>query len=856
MARTRTSSGRRPFALPASSIAAALLAFSTLPGLPGEPERGPSAPSPVPTVELNVLVVLYTSTFSRTLAPDEIARLHREVAEFQQFYEEAVGEGMRLSLRLLRIDRTLQPGEIGQVGPDRYYLAREDIEEELEAYGMEKGPIDEVIAFYAWDNINREGAVLAYGGGAVGPDGRFLGDAGFNSQGVFAWDPGRISQILIHEVLHNIDDMFGRSGMSERFFNADEMSRNMARMLSERPGLFLPDYDDAYMLRWAGRERRGEEGYPWEIQLKYYRWMLNRTPAQDWLRLAYGERVEDRPRPPVEPLYREAAYPQETGRVYALVRAPAGAGRPSPEGREVALVGRKGLAGRFPLEPVESPHTGFDGRTIFSVPLWEGTVPLAERDRQAGSIRLAAEVGGGQGGAAEIEIETVAPAYAPEVTIESPEPGWGIEVEGTTTAQVGRPFTLYLRARERGAVVDASIRVRIGDQTYRAEQTAPGAYEVNFPSLPPGTPELVIEAARRFGDTFRKRVLIPVEYRGTIVAPQRVTARAGERVRIEAHLRDRMGKVVRDVRVPLVLIAGDGAVMMPAAAPGDYFAELLLPVGTHRLVVASLEGRGLYRRMITAEIGPGEAPGSGVRVIRPEVSGLPSGVAVARRTTVPVQVDGDLAEWTIAPSIRLGSGSAVLTDPAYYTGPRDLSADLWIAWEPGNLYVAGRVRDDVTTFGEQWDSDRLNLVFDMNNDTTPLTYGTPEKPARAAAPDRWTPDDYWVFARLFTGREGGSGRVIRVGKELFQEEEQVSYRGRRTEDGYTFELAIPAPSLPAYGEGFAGKVIGFQVFFTDGDGEPTVTELMWAGRWGYDSGGIHWEMCNMGRLLFAGAPLP
>lgn len=41
----------------------------------------------------------------------------------------------------------------------------------------------------------------------------------------------------------------------------------------------------------------------------------------------------------------------------------------------------------------------------------------------------------------------------------------------------------------------------------------------------------------------------------------------------------------------------------------------------------------------------------------------------------------------------------------------------------------------------------------------------------------------------------------------------------------------------------------------DGDGEATISELMWKGRWGYDSGGIHWDLHELGQLLCTGQAL-
>ena len=250
---------------------------------------------------LNVAVVLLTNSFNKTLTPAEVERVHEEVTEFYAFYQQHGAGKVDFDFSLVQIDRRLARREIAEVSPNRYYLSRDNLEAELTARGF-RGKFDEVIALHAWSNANPDRALQAYGGGAVGPDGRFLGDAGFNSIPVMGRDPNTIGQVLIHEVLHNIDDMFSRSGMADEFFNSDEMSRNMAQLLREHPGAFLPRYTDPEMLAFTERERQGREAYPWAMQLVYYGWMLERTPKEAWDRLRYG-RMVPRDRPADRPLY-------------------------------------------------------------------------------------------------------------------------------------------------------------------------------------------------------------------------------------------------------------------------------------------------------------------------------------------------------------------------------------------------------------------------------------------------------------------------------------------------------------------------------------------------------------------------
>jgi hypothetical protein len=242
-------------------------------------------------------VLLYTRSFSRALTPAQVERVHEEVAEFYDFYQTHGAGKVDFDFSLLQIDRELRRAEVSEVAPGKYYLSRENVESELVARlgdPARGGPkFDEVIALYAWNNANPDNAQLAYGGGAVGPDGRFFGDAGFNSIGLFAWDVERVGQILIHEVLHNLDDMFGRSGMPDGFFNSDEMSRNMPRLSPSAPA-----HSSLASRMWRCSPTPSGSGQGRVLPLgdaaRLLWWMLERTPKTSWDALKFGVNVAAR----------------------------------------------------------------------------------------------------------------------------------------------------------------------------------------------------------------------------------------------------------------------------------------------------------------------------------------------------------------------------------------------------------------------------------------------------------------------------------------------------------------------------------------------------------------------------------
>jgi hypothetical protein len=437
---------------------------------------------------LELLIVLYTRSFSQQLTRRQVERIHEEVIEFVDFYRSAAGDAVDFRISLLQVDRELARAEVSEVAPGRYYLAREDIENELVALGMLGYEFDEVIALYAWNNANPEGAALAYGGGAVGPDGGFLGDAGYNSVGVFAWDPGRISQIMIHEVLHNIDDMFSMSGMADGFLNSDELSRNMPTLLAERPGAFLPAYDDDGMLRYAERERANRATYPWAMQLVYYGWMLQRTPREAWLELDYGSVVDwgERPRG-ARPLYERIFL----SRANQVVYLPVIAGDSAPPTARVA--GRES-----PLARHTYRHTDFDGSTLF-----EGKYYSAWLDLPGPGGPLSVTVGSGTSQIVPLGMgELVAPSrlvtFARRLVSEVEGDSVAFETAVTAFGSEGALFVEVREARFGGSGLvagGATLGVLIGEDSLALAQVEPGRFTIDLSRLEMGRHELTLTAA-------------------------------------------------------------------------------------------------------------------------------------------------------------------------------------------------------------------------------------------------------------------------------------------------------------------------------------------------------------------------
>jgi hypothetical protein len=232
-----------------------------------------------------------------------------------------------------------------------------------------------------------------------------------------------------------------------------------------------------------------------------------------------------------------------------------------------------------------------------------------------------------------------------------------------------------------------------------------------------------------------------------------------------------------------------------------------------------------------------------IKRIPPE--NLPVYIPRANRIT-PV-IDGELIEWSDKPSFNLRPDNGNCFQ-GRFDGADDASINLWLGYDDNNLYVAGKIKDDILTNVGIWDCDRINLVFDMRMDTSEFNY--PEGSGNHTA---WQTDDYWIF--LCPNLPDGP-QIMRIGGKC-PDREQDGYYGPvagsiasviKEEGGYRFEWAIPKTSMP-YFEPKPGLIIGFTFFYSDWDEQ--LNELMYLTNWGARDGGIEWRFWDCGLLCFA-----
>ena len=211
--------------------------------------------------------------------------------------------------------------------------------------------------------------------------------------------------------------------------------------------------------------------------------------------------------------------------------------------------------------------------------------------------------------------------------------------------------------------------------------------------------------------------------------------------------------------------------------------------------------------------------------------------ADAVRVSKPLPITGDMARWAAIPAIKVDrfsqlrrpAVSSEIYDAAPFTGwagPSDCSGVARVAWDDKHLYLAIRVRDDVTVkprddlgakpFRYGYPSslcrtgpmDFVQVCFD------PL-YGTTDKTVDLSDP-RYSGHFVINFAGPYIQlelreKEGESSLWAPQFKtRLLQDEPGVKHVCKYLPDGVVYQAAIPLSVLPGMAGLSAGKEMGFE----------------------------------------------
>jgi hypothetical protein len=424
-----------------------------------------------------------------------------------------------------------------------------------------------------------------------------------------------------------------------------------------------------------------------------------------------------------------------------------------------------------------------------------GTSPLGVR-LEASPARFAAGIGADVPVTVSFRNETGAPFEAVELALDAPA-GWTVERAGVSFDTVAPGASV-----RSVFVVRATVNASPGTNgRFRARYTARqggvavgGANAVYLRAVPAVDarfrPSHDVEGYRAFARETATEWVIET-------LPTRVPARIGgvTPVRIE---------IVNQGGAPqggeLALTLPDGVrTARPASyqVPPSGKAEATVPLEVTEGVLP--EGRHSVKVPIQVA-----AAGAGAGAKDPaDLYALPT-LRIGRAASPP-RIDGDLADMSAFARAEIGPKD--LWRGREPSGPQDLSATVFLAYDAKNLYAGLHVLDDVVVCNIAPDDIRAQLRSDavaVTLDPTGASRDTSSTVQMAAFPCTTA----GFAARAFRDADARPGLAEETAPGT-----QVA--SRRTDDGYDIELAIPwsaAASPPK-----PGDEIGINVVLYDGD---------------------------------------
>jgi len=187
-----------------------------------------------------------------------------------------------------------------------------------------------------------------------------------------------------------------------------------------------------------------------------------------------------------------------------------------------------------------------------------------------------------------------------------------------------------------------------------------------------------------------------------------------------------------------------------------------------------------------------------------------------------VVIDGVLSEWNTSSAIVIASKTQAVRDANQWTGPEDLSAEIYLMWDEANLYLAAQVRDDTPfMYREGFPpelADSIGLYFSTNPSADPARAAYDSSDFRAVL----IVDNYYfntgIDREMVADKKG-----IETAGDGGDEQVLKGYECAVTEikGGYVFEAKIPLSNfandrLPVL-KPEDGVSIGFDLDFNDLD---------------------------------------
>jgi len=175
-----------------------------------------------------------------------------------------------------------------------------------------------------------------------------------------------------------------------------------------------------------------------------------------------------------------------------------------------------------------------------------------------------------------------------------------------------------------------------------------------------------------------------------------------------------------------------------------------------------------------------------------------------------IKIDGDLSDWPAEPTFTLNDKSQIVysATPNLWTGPKDLSAQVWVGWASEGLYFAFKVVDDklVQTASDAslWHGDYMELQIDTQLE-------------KDYADDKMSDDDYQVGISPGDFAKVPPALVAWFGPMTAAQLKEIRQAQVKTDDGYILEVFMPKDTLP--GITFSeGADFGMNINPSDSDG--------------------------------------
>lgn len=161
-----------------------------------------------------------------------------------------------------------------------------------------------------------------------------------------------------------------------------------------------------------------------------------------------------------------------------------------------------------------------------------------------------------------------------------------------------------------------------------------------------------------------------------------------------------------------------------------------------------------------------------------------------------ITIDGDLGEWNTSSPAVLDALEQVVRDPGQWTGPEDVSLDIYMMWDADNLYLGATILDDTPfMYREGFPPDMADsLVLFLSTDPA----ADPARTEYSATDFRVTMviDDYYYNTGIDRGMVADNQGFESLGEDG---DEQVldgyECAVQEIDGGYTLEMKIPLATL-------------------------------------------------------------